>query len=55
MVIEIEAALQMPFFRDGASHCSCLSQFWERRCEQVPVMNIVICALYGLVMNPIPP
>ena len=27
----------------------------ERRCEQVPVMNIDIFALYGLVMNPTPP
>ena len=26
-----------------------------RRCEQDPVMNIVLCALYGLVMNPTPP
>ena len=26
-----------------------------RRCEQVPVMNIFLCALYGLVMNPTPP
>ena len=27
----------------------------ERRCEQVPVINTDIFALYGLVMNPTPP
>ena len=47
MVIDMEA-IHVLFFCNVATHRRLVA-------EQVPVMNIAIFALYGLVMNPTPP
>ena len=55
MVIETEAVLQVSFFVIVPVTVLFVIAIVERRCGQVQVMNIVIFALYGLVMNPTPP
>ena len=55
MVVEMEVSLQVSFLWPCKSVFFMLSLFLERRCEQVPVMNIEKFALYGLVMNLTPP
>ena len=48
MVIDMMEAIRVSFFCNASSHRRLVA-------EQVPVMNIAIFALYGLVMNPTPP